>query len=503
MQKMKKKAFGVVLVLIMFCLSNMGILARPIVPFIVKEYPSQIPPQYEDLYRENHRVMQELKKSLSNLPNTPGQKRLSTELPHSNSNRGARLLDPQNWQETILYLDQLHLMGFTAITLDIHFPLLYRPFHQSDREFNAYLNYYKNLVQAIRDREMIVLIESQTIFTQEEFSSLPVKEYYQSLSMEEYQEGRLDTLITIAKELKPDYLTIASEPVTEAELSGKAIREYKDYISFIQYLLQGMANHRFNFKLGAGFGTWEKEYIQFTRDYCQKLPLDFINLHVYPLVGGQGTSLLQISNACKRSQKEIIIGEAWLYKARSSELGNSSDIAASSKIFSRDCYSFFEPLDKQFIDLMVYYTQKFPVNVLNLFWSHYFFAYLAYEQHPDADYAELSKALNREVYQNYHQQTISSLGCHVYCLLNSEEKSLPVLRLQPESLPYQMKEQEMDTFRSLTEGSIALWFRFEKLGMKQLLCPFSLLAQAKSALKTFSSWKWDTTVPAIKSFTLP
>lgn len=468
---MKNKLFWVLVVLVMLCVNNIGTYARPIVPFIVKEYPSKIPPHFEDLCQENQRVIENLKKSLSKLPNIPGQKQLSTEIPHSNSNRGPRLLGAQNWQETIQYLDQLNLMGFTAITLDVHFPLLYRPFHQSNREFEAYLNYYKNLVQAIRDREMSVLIESQTIFTQAEFSTLPVQEYYQSLSLEEYQQGRLDTLITIAKELKPDYLSVASEPVTEAELSGKAIGEYKDYLNFIEFLLQGMATNRSNFKLGAGFGTWEKEYLQFTKDYSQKLPLDFINIHVYPLVGGQAANLLQISKSCKLSQKEIVIGEAWLYKARSSELNHSSDIATSSKIFSRDSYSFFEPLDRQFIDLMVYYSQKFPVSVLNLFWSHYFFAYLAYEQHPDASYIELSKALNLEVFQNYHQQTISSLGCHVYCLLNPEDNALPILRLQPESLPYQMKEHEMDTFRSLTEGSISLWFRFEKQGMNQSIMP--------------------------------
>ena len=90
-------------VLILLCVNNIGIYARPIVPFIVKEYPSQIPPHFEDLYLENQRVMENFKKGLSKLPNTPGQKQLSTEIPHANSNRGPRLLGAQNWQETRLF----------------------------------------------------------------------------------------------------------------------------------------------------------------------------------------------------------------------------------------------------------------------------------------------------------------------------------------------------------------------------------------------------------------
>lgn len=458
--------------LFLFCQSNLGkrINAGTIVPFYIKEYPTEVPPSYKELYRENQNVMQELKLSLSNLPDSPGQKLFSTEIPHSNSNRGERLLGEQNWQETILYLDQLYLMGFSVITLDVNYPLLYRPFHHSDKEYEAYLNYYKNLVQAIRDRNMIVLIESQTIFTQEEFATLPVQDYYKSLSLEQYQQGRLETLITIAKELKPDYLSIACEPVTEAELSGKNIQEYENYLAFIRFLLKGMEPYRSSLKLGAGFGTWEKEYIQLSRDYCQRLPLDFIDLHVYPLVGGQGERLIQISKACQNYQKEIILGEAWLYKAKSRELDQSS-IAASSDIFSRDTFSFFEPLDEEFIEMMLEYTQKFPVSILSLFWSHYFFGYLDYEKYPHATYFELTKALNQEVYQNYHQQTLSPLGCYLFCQLNLKERSVPVFQFQPETLPYQLKEKELDAFRSLSEGSISLWFRFEKEGMKQSIMP--------------------------------
>ena len=387
--------------------------------FRVKEYSQFIPEKYKTVYKENQTVMNELRQRLeSNSGKNPDACIYSTEIPHANCNRGPLLLTKSNWTESLLFLKQIKNLGFQAVTLDIHFPLLCASFHKTEQEYIAYLQYYKNLIQAIRNNGMKVYIESQTIFTQPEFSSLPVEEYYKTLTLEEYKKGRLETLIVISRELKPDYLTIGCEPSTEAKLSGQPFHEYEQYINFMKYLLEGLQDHRSSLKLGAGFGTWEKEYIQFTRDYTQLLSLDFVNLHVYPLSGGQGNRMLQIAQACQRINRPILIEEAWLYKATSDELQESSDIASSAEFFSRDCYSFFQPLDEQFIQLMLLFSAKYPVACLNFFWSHYFFGYLQYENVADMTYPQLMKALNTEIYQNYHQSVITNTGCTLYCFFS-------------------------------------------------------------------------------------
>jgi hypothetical protein len=45
------------------------------------------------------------------------------------------------------------------------------------------------------------------------------------------------------------------------------------------------------------------------------------------------------------------MGEAWLYKAGVSEL-SPGNIVNSQEIYSRDVYSFWSPLDRQFLVLL-------------------------------------------------------------------------------------------------------------------------------------------------------
>lgn len=446
--------------------------------FQVKEYNNLIPPEFTKIFNENQLVMSELRQALHNKQTKNTELcSYSTEIPHANCNRGVLLLSRSNWKESLLFLDQIHNLGFQSVTLDIHFPLLYRPFHKTEQSYNAYLGYYKALIQAIREKGMSVFVESQIIFTQPEFSTLPVKEYYKSLSFEAYKKGRLENLKVIARELKPDYLTIGCEPLTEAQLSGQPLIKYEHYLAFMEYLLNGLRDDRESILVGAGFGTWEKDYLRFATEYTTRLPLDFINLHVYPLVGDQGKRMLQIAELCQSSNRPIVVEEAWLYKVCVDELSTSSDIASSIDIFKRDSYSFFQPLDEQFVDLMLLFSATYPVTGLNFFWSHYFFGYLLYDEVKDFSYSQIMKSLNEEVYRNYHRSMITNTGCAIHCFLtkpnqNELESLKPVLHLQDlHTLPYIFQDKEIETFRNLSYGAISVWFQYTDMLDSQSILP--------------------------------
>ena len=71
----------------------------------------------------------------------------------------------------------------------------------------------------------------------------------------------------------------------------------------------------------------------------------------------------------------IFNSESWLYKARVSELGGPP---INPALLVRDAYSFWEPLDKQYLDVLAITAHKANYSIVSPFWSNYFFSYLDY-----------------------------------------------------------------------------------------------------------------------------
>ena len=108
--------------------------------------------------------------------------------------------------------------------------------------------------------------------------------------------------------------------------------------------------------------------------------LDYIDIHSYPLTNGITNYLKNLSTWSDMVRSinhslEIISSESWLYKAQTSELGGAP---TNSIFFARDVYSFWEPLDAQFIDVLTLTAYVNNFSVISPFWSNYFLAYLDY-----------------------------------------------------------------------------------------------------------------------------
>ena len=54
-------------------------------------------------------------------------------------------------------------------------------------------------------------------------------------------------------------------------------------------------------------------------------------------------------------------------------------------LLARDVYSFWEPLDKQYLEVLAITAHKQNYSVVAPFWSNYFFAYLNYNDSSLAD----------------------------------------------------------------------------------------------------------------------
>ena len=72
--------------------------------------------------------------------------------------------------------------------------------------------------------------------------------------------------------------------------------------------------------------------------------------------------------------KSVSIGEAWMYKAADSELGRITP----TKVYARDVYSFWQPLDQRFLELVVDLSRREQASFCSFFWMKYSYSYLDY-----------------------------------------------------------------------------------------------------------------------------
>ena len=286
-----------------------------------------------------------------------GATRFGAELYVANSNRGEALLNADAYTAIALQLSRLQELGVRGVTVSIHEDVLGRSPRAAE-----YLALYGRLATDVKGRGLTLVVESAASLVAD----------YTTLTFDAYRQSRRTAIERILTAMQPDYLIIGSEPTTEAALTSFAeLSTPAGYRDLLAYLLSGL--QRGTTLVGAGTGTWEdRTYIE---NYFVQLDLDVIGLHVYPV----GQDYLQriggLAEVARRYGKRALMGEAWLYKATDAELLIQ---LPASQIYARDVFSFWEPLDQQFLKKIVQAARAQQMDYVSAFWAQYFFAYLEY-----------------------------------------------------------------------------------------------------------------------------
>jgi hypothetical protein len=209
----------------------------------------------------------------------------SAELLTANANGGRQLLTAKTSRGAQLELASLQALGVKAVTVAIGFPILYQPFDPAD--YQGFLSFYKQLAAEIHAAGMKMVVESGAVFPGvfSEGSGLDVADYYLALTNAQYTLGRAQQIVTIAREIQPDYLIIAEEPDTEAEITGKSfIGTLSGFSSMVDTFLSQLDSAGFTgANVGAGVGTWLYGAQAYIGALTTKSRLNFIDLHVYPI----------------------------------------------------------------------------------------------------------------------------------------------------------------------------------------------------------------------------
>lgn len=335
----------------------------------------------------------------------------AAELIPANDNRGTELLNPNVMRSVRIYLDRLQELGVQGVTFPIGYPL-YTP---NFPHYQEYVQFYKQVVQEVRKHGLTIDIETAVIFANTPFSSFNIN--YANLTFDQFKVERKQMIAAIIRDLKPDYLNLGSEPDTEAQLLGmKELNDPAKYTEYITYLITGL--DKGNTKMGSGIGSWGNlAYV----NSLVNTSIDSIHIHVYPITGRFLQNILTISDMAKQHEKRVILDEAWLYKT---DAPSTNGVAASLEIFRRDLFSFWTPLDEQFLTTIATAAQLAKIDYVSPFWTQLFFGYSDYDQNTgQMPYKQLVAMTNQIASQNIQSNRFSSTGLAYKALISYNNPS--------------------------------------------------------------------------------
>jgi uncharacterized protein (TIGR03437 family) len=272
--------------------------------------------------------------------------------------------------------------------------------------------FYQKFVSEAHQRGLKVVIETSVLFPSIA-TDLPLTQYYATLSPTQVTAGRGENALVIAQQVQPDWLNLGSEPDTQAALLGLPAeytpQEYATEIATITSQLRGAG---INGKplIGAGIGNWQTN----GSSYLQALlgaGTDYIDLHIY----SANLNLLPLAatylDTARAAGKRVGISEAWLKKVTDAQMeGSEYAIIQALSGDPYDNFSFWEPLDSEFLDELVKLSYWKNLDFLSPFSYSWFFAYLDYDQYGNATVAQQTTAENTAASAAMRAGELSSVG---------------------------------------------------------------------------------------------
>ncbi|MBS1914012.1 MAG: T9SS type A sorting domain-containing protein [Bacteroidetes bacterium] len=352
----------------------------------------------------------------------------------ANSNRGYQLfsqtppgLPNAAYQNVLLAKIDTMIMayaklGYAAVDITIQYPVLVPSFPNSA----SYLDFYKRVYALARRRGMKIIEGCEATFVDttfgEKYLARDVQQYYfnpdgnaatnDTLTSDRYRREKLQMLQVIADSLRPDYLTVENEPVTQETNMSHLVNFSPDSVlSYVRYFTENL--RRNGVLIGAGAGSWDN--LRYFRD-AATTSVDYLDYHVYPVnLNEVDDAAFVIDSIAQQSGKRIVIGEAWCYKLSNAELlAGTNPVATAQKVFARDVFDYWQDVDSLFVKVMVKLAQGARMDMVSLFWSTYMFGQVHYDS---ATFANLTPAQTLAVgseaaYHNLFAQTLSPLGLY-------------------------------------------------------------------------------------------
>ncbi|MGP0030238.1 MAG: hypothetical protein ACLPVF_07000 [Acidimicrobiales bacterium] len=332
------------------------------VPRAVVPAPSSVPAPYRPLVAVLEARIAGLRSRSAGLA-AKGHTVFGAEVLLANGNRGPALLGPQAVTQATLEVERFHQLGIGGIMLEITFPLLLPSFP----DHAAYLAFYEHVVAAARARHMEVTVEENPVFPG--FSAVVAN--YSGLTLQTYAAEQRQMAQVIIDHLRPTYLTILDETDTFSAHLGLTLDTPAAAVAVVQRELSGL--DRRTTKIGAGAGTWEDPAID--RALATETSIDYVSVHVLPIDARTIDNLVTDVRIAQRAEKSIVMDETWLYKDVTPGV---QGLLADNAVTGLNGFSFFAPLDQDFLDAVTAFARTHGIAFVSPSWSGQLFAYLTW-----------------------------------------------------------------------------------------------------------------------------
>ncbi len=338
---------------------------------------AQIPAQYQPIYSLVNTQISSFDSTLLQSSNGTKYPYLSApQLETASSDLYTSLLGEYQYSTQVEpQLSDIQAEGAKAVTVHIDFPILYQPFYSSNpSQYQQFVTFYQQLMQDVHSRGMKMIVETNaaTVFPGANTSSFAA--YYQSLSWTQYMQGRAATALNIVEQIKPDYLTVITEPDSEAINSYQAnAGTVTGSTELLQTIMTALKGHTTGVEVGAGAGTWITDYTDYVTNFLAT-PIDFLDMHIYPVNNNFLPLAATGAQMAHAAGKKVGMSECWDWKILNTEL----NVLPLVNVEARNPFSFWAPLDQLFLKTMNDFGEIDQLEFISPFWTHYFEAYISY-----------------------------------------------------------------------------------------------------------------------------
>jgi fibronectin type 3 domain-containing protein len=362
-----------------------------------------VPPTFQSIYTSLDNYLTNFNTTLNAGPVVNTALLGTGNLKNANANAGPQLVN--STAGVALQLQELKSMGVQAIMVEVGFPVLYAPFLTSQgQSYTQFVAFYQQVASMVRAAGLKLIVENDTLLSADAQAGWTTAPFYATLNWTEYQQARAQMALTVAQTMQPDYLVVLEEPDTEAANTGQTnVNTPSGATSMLtQELASVQAADLPNMKVGAGVGTWLSGYLAFIQDFVA-LPVNFIDMHVYPVNDNLLPNAMQIAATAAAAGKPVAMTECWMWKVSNSELG----VLSPDTVRGRDPFSFWAPLDALFIQTMQNMGHHTQMLFMDPFNSEDYTAYLPY----DAATENLSPTA---ILDQQSAQAVTNMGLAMY-----------------------------------------------------------------------------------------
>jgi len=356
----------------------------PVVGLSACPMPVVVPPEQVKIHMQQREWLESYRNAVeAHASAAPSRPVFGAHLLTADSNRGDALLqsDAHKWVD--ISLDRFREMGVTGITLNIGYPMLLPSFPDSAK----YLDYYRYVADAVHKRGMTLTVEQIVLYTGSQFTPFAFK--FTDMSVAKYTAEQTQMAQIVIDNLRPDYLTIFHEPDTIAGLIG--LNDFLDpaaATTFVKAVLAGV--RKGTTLIGAGSGSWSDP--AFAAQFAKTPGVDYIDIHIYWIDPASVARSYEMAQSAKANGKPVIISEAGLYKSIGEGNETGYHVDGIAKVYSRDVFGFWEPLDMAFIDTTARFARSIDTKYMSIYWTNMFFSYADWtDKTKDMSYAELNR----------------------------------------------------------------------------------------------------------------